>query len=69
MKTTLELSYEELGLICRMANKYTQSLEERIALDDELGIPHNFFDKDKKAAFEFWDKIEKIEKEMIRGTK
>ena len=69
MKTTIELTYEELGLICRMANKYTQSLEERIALDDELGIPHNFFDKDKKAAFEFWKKIEKIGDKMIRGTK
>lgn len=69
MKTTLELTYEEICLICRMANKYTQSLDERIALDNELGIPHNFFDKDKKAAFELWYKIEKIENKMIKGVK
>lgn len=69
MKTTLELSYKEICLICRMANKYNQSLDESIALADKLGVTHNWTDKEQKETFELWEKIEKIEEEMIRGTK
>lgn len=61
MKTTLELTYKEICLICRMANKYIQSLDERITFDDGIGITHKWADKEKKETFEFWEKIEKIE--------
>lgn len=69
MKTTLELTYKELYLICYMASAYIDELNERIELNKRLNLSYEWIMEERNKTNEFWAKIEKIKIEMERGTK
>lgn len=69
MKTTLELTYKELWLICHMASAYVDELNERIELNKRYNLSYEWIIEELEKTNEFWAKIEKIKNEMIRGTK
>lgn len=81
MKTTLELTYKELGLICEMANRFVDKLDNDIyfqkdvikdlyeEFDDEVDNRIKRLEIKEKNTMELWEKIEKAKAEMIKGTK
>lgn len=81
MKTTLNLTYEELDLICEMANKFVDKLDNDIyfqkdvikdlyeEFDDEVDNRIKRLEIKEKNTMELWEKVEKAKAEMIRGTK
>ncbi len=80
MKTTLELTYDELCLICEMANKFVDKLDNDIyfqkdvikdlyeEFDDKVDERIKQLETKQKNTFQLWTKIEKV-KTMIGGNK
>lgn len=69
MKTTLELSFDEICLICDMARTYTRHLDEHIEFNKKMNLPTDWSVREIDKTYNFWEKIEKNKTAMIRGTK
>lgn len=69
MKITIELTYKELDLICRMSSAYVDVLEERIKFYKRCGFPCECKIEECGKTNEFWAKIEKAKNEMIASGK
>lgn len=79
MKTTLELSFDEICLICEMANKFVDKLDNDIyfqkdvikdlyeEFDDEVDERIKRLETKRKNTMELWEKIEKVKTIMIGG--
>ena len=76
MKTTLELSYAEICLICEMAAVYSRKIDDRIAdyefnnIYEKIGIDTKksleLLDKKQKETMALWGRMEIAQKEMLR---
>lgn len=80
MKTTLELTYEELELICQMSSRFVDDLDMRIFkikqdIDRGIGTQESnseyikSMESRSRGASMLWEKVEKTKNGMIRGTK
>jgi len=81
MTTNIELTYDELCLICEMANKFIDKLDNDIYLQKDVikELYEEFDDKvderikrlktKQKNTFQLWTKIENVKKMMIGGNK
>ena len=78
MKTTVELSYKELCLICDMAKEYYDKTQSQITvyknmndLYDEIEIKTDEFlklwERREKETMELWEKMEKAQKNALYG--
>ena len=79
MKTTLELTYDELCLISEMANKFVDKLDNDIyfqkdvikdlyeEFDDKVDERIKRLETKQKNTMALWGKIEKVKKIMIGG--
>ena len=69
MITTIELTYKELDLICRMSSSYIDELDEKIEFNKKCDLSCEWKMGERDKASELWIKIEKTKNEMIRGIK
>jgi hypothetical protein len=68
MKITIELTYKELDLICRMSSTYVDVLDEKIEFNKKCDLSCEWKMGERDKANEFWAKIEKAKNEMITGA-
>lgn len=69
MKITIELTYKELDLICRMSSAYVDVLEGRIKFYKRCGFPCECKIEEHGETNKFWAKIEKAKNKIIASTK
>ena len=80
MKTTLELSFTEICLICEMAAAYSRKIDDRLAdyefnnIYEKMGIDTKksleYWDRKQKETMALWEKMEKQKHEYIgKGEK
>ena len=69
MKITIELTYKELDLICRMSSAYIDELDGKIEFYKRRGFPYKCKIEERDNTNEFWAKIEKAKNKMIASTK
>lgn len=69
MKITIELTYKELDLICRMSSAYIDELDEKIEFNKGCGLSCEWKMGERDKTSELWAKIEKAKNEMIASEK